>query len=92
MRGVHQATPGENSTAGHPKLTKQILYAMRQCKAVINTAPTICHTENSHCLLHPCTNVVLQAAYTSCLLSIPCQHICKRQTEEWYMRACLTCT
>ena len=75
MRGVHQAIPGESSRAGHPKLTKQILYAMRQCKVVMSTAPTICHTEKSHCLLLPCANVDLQAAYTSCHLSVPCQHI-----------------
>ena len=59
MRGVHQAIPGENSTAGQPKLTKQILYATRQCKASINTAPTICHTEKSHCLLLPWTSIDL---------------------------------
>ena len=75
MRGVHQAIPGENSTAGHPKLTKQILYTTRQCKAIISPAPAICHNEKSHCLLLPCINVDLQAAYTSCQLSIPHQHI-----------------
>ena len=82
MRGVHQAMPGENSTAGQPKLTKQILYAMRQCKAVISTAPKSCHTEKSHCLLLPCTNIDLQGAYTSRQSSIPRQHECTCQIGE----------
>ena len=82
MRGVDQEIPGENSTAGHPKLIKQILYAMGQCMAEINTAPAICHTEKSHCLLLPCTNVDLQAAYTSCQLSVTHQYICTHQQKS----------